>query len=441
MPGETVWRVPPLAVEEAVALFVERAGAVRPLFTLDTSSAAAVRSVCTRLDGIPLAVELAAAWLGTLTPHQIDAGLDDRFALLTRGPRGVPARQRTLEGSIAWSHDQLDDEDRAVFRRLAVFAGGFTLDAAGGPAVLPALGRLVDKSLVLAEDGRYRLLETLREYAAARLAEAGETGAVRDRHLDHFLALAEAAEPDLDRDKDAWRARVEPERDNLRAALEWGLAQEDPGGAAGSPPPSRGCGTCAGAATRAWRTCGARSPGARTSGRRCRPGCSPGWAWSRTRRRRSTSKPRDGPGHRHRTRRSGTARAVPLPDRPRPPLHGLRRRLGRRRRSREGRRGAGDGFARDSALMLRGIVLHARDRHDEAAPLLAEAAEGLLRRGDRGLASTVLSVRSASALAVGGPAAGAGTRRARGRGRRAARGLPPRQHDAVPAGAGALPGR
>ncbi|WP_103337690.1 helix-turn-helix transcriptional regulator [Amycolatopsis sp. CA-126428] len=401
VPGETVWRVPPLAVEEAVALFVERAGAVRPLFTLDASSAAAVRSICTRLDGIPLAVELAAAWLGTLAPHQIDAGLEDRFALLTRGPRGVPARQRTLEGSLAWSHDQLGEEDRAVFRRLAVFAGGFTLAAAGGPAVLPALGRLVDKSLVLAEDGRYRLLETLREYAAARLAEAGETGAVRDRHLDHYLALAEAAEPDLDRDKDAWRARVEPERDNLRAALEWGLAREDPG---------RGR-RLAAAVAWLWNLHGrgheglaylkravARRPDDRTP-LQARLLTGMGLVAD-------TTAPFD-----VEAAQRGLDLATELGE------AGLRARclsltaLGHvytdfdtawdvAVEAGKVAEEAGDGFARDSALMLRGIVRFARDRHGEAAPLLDEAAEGLLRRGDRGLASTVLSVRSGIALAA-----------------------------------------
>ncbi|MEU0792122.1 LuxR C-terminal-related transcriptional regulator [Amycolatopsis sp. NPDC005961] len=395
VPGETVWRVPPLAVEEAVALFVERAGAVRPLFTLDTSSAAAVRAVCTRLDGIPLAVELAAAWLGTLTPHQIDAGLDDRFALLTRGPRGVPARQRTLAASIAWSHDQLDDEDRVVFRRLSVFAGGFTLDAAGGPA---ALGRLVDKSLVLAENGRYRLLETLREYAAARLAEAGETDAVRDRHLDHFLALAEAAEPDLDRDKDAWRARVEPECDNFRAALEWGLAREDP---------TRGR-RLAAAVAWLWNLRGRGHEGLAYLKRavaRCPDERSPLQARLLTGMGlvADTTAPFD-----VEAARLGLEIATEAGE------AGLRARclsltaLGHLYTdfdaawdvALEAEKAAGtDGFARDSALMLRGIVAHARDRHDEADPLLAEAAEGLLRRGDRGLASTVLSARSAIALA------------------------------------------
>ncbi|SFW71713.1 helix-turn-helix transcriptional regulator [Amycolatopsis australiensis] len=399
VPGETVWRVPPLAVEDAVALFVERAAAVRPLFTLDGSSAAAVRSVCTRLDGIPLAVELAAAWLGTLTPHQVDAGLDDRFALLTRGPRGVPERQQTLEASIAWSHDQLTAQDRAVFRRLAVFAGGFTLDAAGGPAVLPSLGRLVDKSLVVAEDGRYRLLETLREYAAARLAEAGETEAARDRHLDHFLAFAEAAEPGLDRDKDAWRARMEPERDNFRAALEWGLAQDDP---------TRGR-RLAAAVAWLWNLRGRGHEGLAFLKR----------AVARCPDERSVLQARLLTG-------MGLVADTTAPFDVEAARQGLdlATELGETRlRARclsltalghlytdfdaawdialeAGKAAESDSFARDSALLLRGISLHARDRHGEADPLLAEAAEGLLARGDRGLASTVLSVQSASALAA-----------------------------------------
>ncbi len=242
VPGEAVWRVPSLVEDEALALFVERASRVRPWFTLDATNEAAIRTMCRRLDGIPLAVELAAAWLRTLTPAQIAAGLDDRFALLVRGPRGAMPRQQTLEASIDWSHDLLDEIDRVVFRRLAVFSGGFTLDAArtvcvGGAVaeadVLDALGRLVDKSLVLAEErdgqARYRLLETIRQYASDRLTDAGEVAAARDRHLDHYLAFAEATEAQLVRaDQDAWLARQEAEHDNLRAALDWGLSTPEP---------------------------------------------------------------------------------------------------------------------------------------------------------------------------------------------------------------------
>ncbi|WP_308016295.1 helix-turn-helix transcriptional regulator [Nonomuraea aurantiaca] len=237
VPGEVVWRVPPLVPDEALRLFVERGRQVRQLFDLDQEGAAAARVLCSRLDGVPLAIELAAAWLGSLTPQQIERGLDDRFGLLVRSPRGVAARQQTLAASIAWSHDLLDEPDRAVFRRLAVFPSGFDLEAvrtvcAGGVVarddVLAAIGRLVDKSLVVAETrggvSRFLLLETIRDYAADRLREAGEVHLVRDRHLGHFLAFAGG--PERAADLDAWRARLEGEYDNLRAALEWGLATD-----------------------------------------------------------------------------------------------------------------------------------------------------------------------------------------------------------------------
>jgi predicted ATPase/DNA-binding CsgD family transcriptional regulator len=240
VPGELVWQVPPLAADEALRLFVERGRQVRQRFTLDQASETAARVMCSRLDGIPLAIELAAAWLRTLTPQQIEHGLDDRFGLLVRSPRGVAARQQTLAASLAWSHDLLDEPDRAVFRRLAVFPSGFDLDAAravcAGGAItrddlLGGLGRLVDKSLVVAETrggaSRYLLLETIREYAADRLRDAGEIDSSRDRHLDHFLAVA-AGEPRPTEDLDAWRTRLEGEYDNLRAALDWGLAAADP---------------------------------------------------------------------------------------------------------------------------------------------------------------------------------------------------------------------
>ncbi|MEV4582061.1 LuxR C-terminal-related transcriptional regulator [Nonomuraea jabiensis] len=240
VPGEVVWRVPSLAPDEALELFVERGRQVRQQFGLDRAGEAAARVMCSRLDGIPLAIELAAAWLGSLTPQQIEHGLDDRFGLLVRSPRGVAARQQTLAASIAWSHDLLDELDRTVFRRLAVFPSGFDLDAArtvcsGGVVarddVLGSIGRLVDKSLVVAETrggvSRFVLLETIRDYAADRLREAGQEHLVRDRHLGHFLAFA-AGGPERAADLDAWRARLEGEYDNLRAALEWGLAAADP---------------------------------------------------------------------------------------------------------------------------------------------------------------------------------------------------------------------
>jgi predicted ATPase/DNA-binding CsgD family transcriptional regulator len=243
VPGEAVWRVPPLADDDAVSLFVERANLVRPGFRLEGSSGSAVRSIALHLDGIPLALELAAAWLSTLTPQQIEASLDDRFTLLVRGPRGAPRRQQTLAGSIDWSHALLDTTDRVVFRRLAVFAGSFGLDAArqvcaGGPLVvdevLPAIGRLVDRSLVVAEehdgDARYRMLETIRAYAAARLIEAREETQLRDRHSGWAVEFAEATDARRIVDPDGWRRALRFEYANLRAALEHGLAAEDPEG-------------------------------------------------------------------------------------------------------------------------------------------------------------------------------------------------------------------
>jgi predicted ATPase/DNA-binding NarL/FixJ family response regulator len=240
--GEAIWRVPSMAEDEAVRLFADRAALVRPGFVIDAEGEEQIRGVCRRVDGIPLAIELAAAWIRVLTPHQIAAGLDDRFQLLAGGPRGAIARQQTLAASMEWSHDLLDDVDRRVFRRLSVFTGGFTLEAAQTVGadddavrpgdVLPVLGRLVDKSLVVMREGlteaRYRLLDTVREYGMERLATARETESTSDRHLDYFLELAETAEPELERDQDTWRHVLDAEHDNLRSALRWGLDAPDP---------------------------------------------------------------------------------------------------------------------------------------------------------------------------------------------------------------------
>lgn len=239
--GESVWRVPPLADDEAVALFYDRARLVRPDLVADAASDAAVRSIAMHLDGIPLALELAAAWLGTLTPQQIEGSLDDRFALLVRGPRGAVRRQATLAGSIDWSHALLDESERLIFRQLSVFVGSFGLDGVGAicadgrlPAakLLPVLARLVDKSLVTTQaregQARYRLLETLRAYGAARLVEAHETDAVRDRHLLWAVRAAEDIESRRDDDPDGWRRAMLLDYPNFRAALDHGLAATDP---------------------------------------------------------------------------------------------------------------------------------------------------------------------------------------------------------------------
>jgi non-specific serine/threonine protein kinase len=244
--GEAVWPVPALTVPaggtsvsppalgefEATRLFVERATLVRPGFAVREGNAAAIAEVCRRLDGIPLAIELAAARAKVLSVEQIADKLDDRFALLAGGNRTAPKRQQTLRAAIDWSHDLLSDTERGLFRRLAVFAGGFSLaavEAVAGGDVLDPLTRLVETSLVVAEsrdDGsvRYRTFETVREYAAERLREAGEESDVRRRHRDWFLQLAEDAEPKLTGpDQVAWIARLEDEHDNLAAALRWSV--------------------------------------------------------------------------------------------------------------------------------------------------------------------------------------------------------------------------
>jgi predicted ATPase/class 3 adenylate cyclase/DNA-binding CsgD family transcriptional regulator len=254
--GEHVFRVPPLAVPpadlaapgrlaafESVQLFVERAAMHRQGFALDAANAAAVAAVCVRLDGIPLALELAAARLGSLSVPEISSRLDQRFRLLTGGSRTALPRHQTLRALIDWSYDLLNPEERMMADRLSVFAGGWTLAAAeavtsaggaGGWQVLDQLAALVDKSLVQAEEihgsTRYRLLETVRHYAAERLAgrpgsELDETRAV---HRNHYLALVETAGVHLrGPDEAVWLDRLQVEFDNIRAALAFSLADPD----------------------------------------------------------------------------------------------------------------------------------------------------------------------------------------------------------------------
>jgi predicted ATPase/DNA-binding CsgD family transcriptional regulator len=265
--AERVVAVPPLALPasgasaeasaeaDTVQLFVARAQAVRADFALTTTNAPAVTETCRRLDGLPLAIELAAARVAHLTPTALLARLDRRLPLLTGGGRDLPDRQRTMRGAIAWSHDLLSPRDQDLFRRLAVFVGGFTLEAAEAvcgtegtgvreqgtgarsdspvpcspfpvPSVLDGVASLVAKSLVRYEEGpdgapRYRMLETVREYAQERLAIGGEDG-TREAHAAFFLALAEEAEPHLkQREQLDWFERLDADRDNLLAALTW----------------------------------------------------------------------------------------------------------------------------------------------------------------------------------------------------------------------------
>jgi predicted ATPase len=211
VPGETVWRVPSLAVPDpllpqtvdsirsasAARLFVDRARRAQPDLLFTDEAAGAIARICARLDGIPLSIELAAARCRNLALEQIARELDDRFRLLTGGARTVLARQQTLKASIDWSHDLLSDSERALFRRLAVCVGGWTLEAAQAIGhdehasdVLDPLTALINKSLVMTEDRqgerRYRMLETIRQYARVRLIEAQEIEASRDRHLDFY---------------------------------------------------------------------------------------------------------------------------------------------------------------------------------------------------------------------------------------------------------------
>jgi predicted ATPase/DNA-binding CsgD family transcriptional regulator len=248
--GELLWLVPPLSLPnpqrlrptenllryEAVQLFAERAKTVLPTFEVSQDHAAALAQLCRRLDGLPLAIELAAARVRVLSLEQIANRLDDSLRLLVGGSRTAPTRHQTLKATLDWSHDLLPEQEQVMFRRLAVFAGGWSLEAVDAVCagegierddVLNLLSELVDRSLVLVDkqsgrDPRYRLLEPIRQYGVERLRSSGEEAAVRERHLDYFLVLAEAADPRLSGPEQmAWVNRLEAEHENLRAALAW----------------------------------------------------------------------------------------------------------------------------------------------------------------------------------------------------------------------------
>jgi predicted ATPase/class 3 adenylate cyclase len=253
--GEVAWRVPSLPIPspgwtpaaahdpaaligfDGIRLFVERARLVDPEFRVTGSNAAVLAQICWRLDGIPLAIELAAARVKMLPVERIAARLDDQFRLLAGGSRTALPRQQTLRATIDWSYNLLAEPERRLFRCLAAFVGGWSLEAAEAmcaqaglaePDVFDVLTQLVDKSLVQVEtpagEERCRLLETIRQYGRDRLVDAGEAESVRNRHFDWFLALAERAEPELIGPRQvAWLDHLETEQDNLRAALAWGL--------------------------------------------------------------------------------------------------------------------------------------------------------------------------------------------------------------------------
>jgi predicted ATPase/class 3 adenylate cyclase len=245
--GEATYPVPALAVPdpsstiapnaltqyESVRLLVDRAVAAQPAFQVTEQNAAAISAICRRLDGIPLAIELAAARVRALSVDNIAARLNDRFRLLTGGSRTALPRQQTLRALIDWSHDLLTEAERILFRRLTVFAGGWTLEAAeavasggdvGKPRVLDLLVDLVDKSLVTveAEGARYSLLETVREYAEEHLKESGEGEEIRKRHLDFYVAFAEKAGAELLGSEQAgWLRQLDVDRENLLSAIAW----------------------------------------------------------------------------------------------------------------------------------------------------------------------------------------------------------------------------
>ncbi|MBY0389793.1 MAG: LuxR family transcriptional regulator [Mycobacterium pseudokansasii] len=242
VPGELSWRVPSLSVtDEAVALFTDRARHARPEFGVDNENIALVEEICRRLDGMPLAIELAAARIRALSLQQIVDGLHDRFRLLTGGARTAVRRQQTLRASVDWSHALLTEPERVLFRRLAVFAGGFDLDAAQAVAagsevesyqLLDQLSLLVDKSLVVADDTgdgmRYRLLETVRQYALEKLDESAETDQVRTRHRDYYTGMAAQLEAHGHWADERLLHWAQTEIDNLRAAFTWSRTTGDP---------------------------------------------------------------------------------------------------------------------------------------------------------------------------------------------------------------------
>ncbi len=254
--GEKLWRINPLPVPKAntkfsveslvefgsVKLFLDRAILANPNFKLDSDNAVAIGDICRRLDGVPLAIELAAARVRSLSPSQIEERMGERFRLLTTGAATAPTRHQTLRAAVEWSYDLLAEPERLMFSRLSIFAGGFSLEAAEEvPSgedfdefeALELLSELVDKSLVSADPiddrVRYRMLESLRQFGAEKLSESGDEESVRGRHVSWFLNLADRAEAELQSSEQImWLDRLEEEHDNFRQALAWGAGKNAP---------------------------------------------------------------------------------------------------------------------------------------------------------------------------------------------------------------------
>ncbi|HEX6177778.1 MAG TPA: AAA family ATPase, partial [Thermoanaerobaculia bacterium] len=231
IPGERVWPLPPIAVDDAVRLFADRASAIEPGFVLTDDNRTPIAEVCRRLDLIPLAIELAAARIRVLTPGQIASRIEDRFEVLT-GARGGDPRHRTLRAAIDWSYALLSAEEQRLLARLSVFAGSFTLEAAeeACDATLDAMTGLVDKSLVVVSQhratARYHLLETIRDYASERLVAAGEVDHVRRRHALAYLTIMRETPIDPMHSIMTRLEALDAEHDNVRAALAWTLEHE-----------------------------------------------------------------------------------------------------------------------------------------------------------------------------------------------------------------------
>lgn len=230
--GERELPVPPLDMEAAVELFVERASDQAPAFAPGSDDRLKIETICARLDGLPLAIELAAARTRILDPGQILDRIGRRLDLLTAGRRDAPERHRTLRATIAWSHDLLDAEDQRLFAQLSVFTSGWSLEACEAVAahpVLDELSRLVEHGLVISNGSRFSMLETVREYASEQLDASDDADEVHRRQAQWCLALAEAAEPELTAPgQTSWFARLDPEQGNLRAAAAWALEHDEP---------------------------------------------------------------------------------------------------------------------------------------------------------------------------------------------------------------------
>lgn len=249
--GEIEYQVPPLDLpniddssfeelssNEALMLFAARARNAKPAFSLTPDNIADAVAICSRLEGLPLAIELAAARVKLLSPGALLSRLENRLDLLTGGSRDLPERQRTMRGAVAWSYDLLTEEEKAGFRELSVFSGGFRIEAADricseqkGTSLLDIIGSLIDKSLIVQKDlsdgeSRFRMLDVVREFALEMLNAEGEGQSIQRRHADFFAELAETAEPQLQgAESERWLARLEEDHDNMRAALNWSLVK------------------------------------------------------------------------------------------------------------------------------------------------------------------------------------------------------------------------